>query len=61
MVSGTLTSGGQATEVTGRLRGDQITLNIGGQELTGRVKGNSIAGTLRNGSSSANWTASKTD
>lgn len=59
MLTGTLTSGGQSTEVTGKLRGDQITLTIGGQEMTGRVKGNSIAGTLRNGSAQNNWTASK--
>ena len=61
MVSGTLTSGGESTEVTGRLRGDQITLTIAGQELTGRVKGNTIAGTLTSGSAQTNWTATKTN
>ena len=57
MVSGTLTSGGQSTPVTGRLRGEQITLSFGGQEVTGTVNGNSIRGTLRNGSAQSDWTA----
>jgi hypothetical protein len=60
MVSGTVTSGGESTPVTGRLRGEQITLSFGGQEFTGRVNGNSIEGTLRNGSAQSSWSATKT-
>ncbi len=60
MVTGTLTRNGQPTPVTGKLRGDQITLSFGGQELTGKVNGNRIEGTLRNGSAQSNWTATKT-
>ena len=60
MVSGTLTSGGQSTPVTGRLRGDQITLSFGGQEITAKVNGNAIRGTLRNGSAQSDWSATRT-
>ena len=60
MVSGTLTSGGQSTPVTGRLRGDQITLGFGGQEITATVNGNAIRGTLRNGSAQSDWSATRT-
>lgn len=60
MVTGTLTNGGQTTDVTGRLRGDQITLNLGGQELKARVNGATIQGTLTNGSTQSDWTATRT-
>jgi precorrin-6B methylase 2 len=39
MVSGTLTLGGTATPVTGRLRGTSLTFAGGGREYTGRVDG----------------------
>ena len=45
MVTGTLVRpGGQKVDITGRLRGEQITLAGLGQEFTGRVNGNSIEG-----------------
>ena len=40
MVSGTLTLAGKTAAVTGRLRGDQITLRAGDIQYTGRVAGN---------------------
>jgi SAM-dependent methyltransferase len=43
-VTGTLTDGGKTVTVTGKLRGDQITLNAGGTELTGQVRGDRIEG-----------------
>ena len=46
MVSGTLTSGGRTTPVTGRLRGEQITLSVGEEEFSGRARGNRIEGRL---------------
>jgi precorrin-6B methylase 2 len=61
MVSGALTSGGSSTPVTGRLRGDQITLSFGGQELTGRVNGNRIQGALKNGTTQSAWTGTRTN
>ena len=38
---------GQTTAVSGRLRGNDLTLSSGKQEFTGRVKGNVIEGTQR--------------
>jgi SAM-dependent methyltransferase len=59
MVSGTLTSGGKVTEVSGRLRGDQLSLKAGDAEYTGRVNGTTIDGTFKNGSSAGNWRATR--
>lgn len=57
MVSGTLrsSSGSGITPVTGKLRGDQITLTAGNTTYAGRVNGNGMEGTA--GSSA--WTANK--
>jgi SAM-dependent methyltransferase len=43
-VTGTLTNGGKSVAVTGKLRGDQITLNASGTEIVGKVNGDRIAG-----------------
>ena len=43
-VTGTLTSNGKAMNVTGKLRGDQITLTAGGTQLSGKVNGDRIEG-----------------
>jgi precorrin-6B methylase 2 len=59
MVSGTLTSGGNPTQVSGRLRGDLITLTGGGTEYAGRVTGDTIEGSAKTGGSSAPWSASR--
>jgi len=59
MLTGSLTANGTTTAVSGRLRGDQITLSAGDQELTGRVTGNVIEGTLRGASGDARWTATR--
>jgi SAM-dependent methyltransferase len=58
-VTGTLTAGGTSAEVSGKLRGDQITLKAGDSEYTGRVNGNTIEGTVKNGSTSGSWRASR--
>ena len=55
MVSGTL--GGGA--VNGKLRGNEITFTAGNAEYTGRVSGNAIEGTVKNGSSSTPWRATR--
>lgn len=57
-VSGELTAGGVTSAVTGRLRGDQITLTIGGVEYTGKVDGDRMQGTR--GSGRQAWTATRT-
>jgi len=61
MVSGTLTpaSGSKPTPVSGRLRGDLITLNGDGTELSGRVNGDRIEGSIKRGGNSAPWSASR--
>ena len=59
MVSGTLTAGGQLTSVTGKLRGDQLTLTAGTQEYSGVVRGNAIEGTLRASSGTTPWRAAR--
>jgi SAM-dependent methyltransferase len=43
-VSGTMSSGGKAVSVSGKLRGDQITLTAGGTEMTGKVNGDRMDG-----------------
>jgi precorrin-6B methylase 2 len=52
-VTGTLTSGGQTVNVTGKLQGELIALSAGGTELTGRVSGDRIEGT--------NWSAARAE
>ena len=52
MVSGTFTSArGNTTPVTGRLRGDQITLTVGDTEYKGRVSGDTMEASPGTGSS----------
>ena len=60
-VSGTLTMTGKSSEVTGKLRGTQITWSAGGQEYSGVVRGNQIDGTTRAGSGSTTWTATRSN
>ena len=43
-VTGTLSNGGKTVPVTGKLRGEQITLSAGGTEMTGKVSGDRIDG-----------------
>ncbi len=59
MVSGTLKSGNNTTQIAnGRLRGDQISFTAGGAQYTGRVNGNAIEGTLKGGSN-GKWSATR--
>jgi methyltransferase family protein len=55
MLTGTL----GPTPITGQLRGEQITFNVGGAEYTGRVNGNTIVGTSRQAGRSTPFTATK--
>jgi hypothetical protein len=59
-VSGTFTAGGKSTQVTGRVRGDQITFTAGGSEYSGRVKGDTMQGRVK-GMSSGAWSATRSD
>jgi SAM-dependent methyltransferase len=58
MVSGTLTTNGKPIPVTGRLRGEAITLAAGNVEYIGQVNGDSMAGTIK-GATNGNWSATR--
>ena len=59
MVTGTITTNGQATAVKGRLRGDQITFTAGAAQYSGTVKGaNAMSGSV-SGGSGGSWSATK--
>jgi hypothetical protein len=55
MITGTLRSGNNATQISGKLNGDQITFTAGGAQYSGRVSGNSMSGTSGNGA----WRATR--
>ena len=59
MVTGTLIANGTPAEVSGRLRGDQLTFKVGDTEYTGRVNGSTIAGTVKSGATTTNWRATR--
>ena len=59
MLSGTLTSGGQATPVFGFLKGYDLTLKAGSKAISGRVEGNTINGSLTDGSAKSSWRATR--
>jgi SAM-dependent methyltransferase len=59
MLSGTLTSGGQASEVSGSLKGTDLTLKAGSRTISGRVDGNTINGTLTDGAAKSSWRATR--
>ena len=59
MLSGTLTSGGQATPVFGFLKGYDLTLKAGSKAISGRVDGNTINGSLTDGSAKSTWRATR--
>jgi SAM-dependent methyltransferase len=60
MVSGTLrTADGQSTDVTGRLRGTELTLTAGKREIKARVNGNTIEGTMNTAGQTSQLTATK--
>jgi hypothetical protein len=55
MVSGTL---GTAAISNGRLRGEEITFNVGNVKYTGRVNGNSMQGSVAGGTNGS-WSATR--
>ena len=55
MISGTLKSGRNSSQISGKLNGDQISFTAGGTQYTGRVSGNSMAGTA----GGAKWSATR--
>ncbi len=60
MVSGTLVrDGGASTPVTGKLRGDLITLTAGSIEFAGRVTGDTMEGSAKHDGTTSNVVASR--
>lgn len=60
MVSGTLAAGSASTAITnGRLRGDELTFVMGDAQYTGRVNGATIQGTVKTGTTTSPWTATR--
>src|SRR5688500_5476204 len=59
MVSGTLTRDGTPTPVTGRLRGDLITLTAGNIEFAGRITGDTLEGSAKHDGTTSNVVASR--
>ncbi len=59
MISGTLRSGGRATPIDGRLRGEEISFTAGAQQYTGRVTGGTIRGTVTEDGRSRDWSATR--
>ena len=57
MISGELLSGGQRTQVTGKLEGNDITFTAGGVEYSGRVNGNRMDGVRAD--NKQRWTATR--
>jgi hypothetical protein len=61
MISGTLKSGGNATQITnGKLDGEHISFIAGADQYTGRVHGNAMTGTVKTGNTAKSWTATRT-
>jgi precorrin-6B methylase 2 len=58
-VSGSFDRDGKNTPVKGSLRADQITFTVGGAQYTAKVEGNTMSGTVKTGSGSSNFTATR--
>jgi hypothetical protein len=56
VVSGTLGT----TSISGRLKGEQITLTAGDVQYSGKVTGDRMEGTVTRGDKSESWSATKT-
>jgi hypothetical protein len=60
MVAGSLAGGPSPGTISGgRLRGEEITFNVGSVRYSGRVSGNTMSGTVTSGGASAPWTATR--
>lgn len=59
MITGTLTAGGMAMAIKGRVSGDQIRFKAGDAEYRGRVGADGIKGTVKSRSGTGKWTATR--
>ncbi|CAN5792179.1 class I SAM-dependent methyltransferase [soil metagenome] len=58
-VSGTLQARGNSQPVTGKLRGEEISLSVGDAEYSGKVAGGRMQGTVKSSSGPSAWSATK--
>ena len=59
-VSGALHKGDKVSEIAkGKVRGDHITFTAGGAQYTGTINGNTMTGTVKDGGTSGNFTATR--
>ena len=59
MITGTLRAGGKETAIKGRLSGDQISFKAGNAQYSGRIGADSIKGTVKAGSGTGEWSATR--
>ena len=59
MITGTLKADGKESQVNGQLRGERITFKAGGAEYTGLVAGGAMKGTVKTGTNSSEWAATR--
>ena len=59
-ITGSIRTGGLETPIKGQLTGNQITFKAGEAQYTGSVSGDSIKGSIKNGTTSSEWTAKRT-
>ena len=60
MITGTLKTAGKSTAIKGRMSGDQISFKAGDAEYRGRVGADGIKGTVKAGSATGEWSATRT-
>jgi hypothetical protein len=58
-ISGSLKSGDKSSPITGKLTGNQIRFSAGDAVYSGQVNGVSISGTVKSGSNSKSWKATR--
>ena len=59
MITGTLRAGGKETAIKGRLTGNQISFKAGNAQYSGRIGADGIKGTVKAGSGTGEWSATR--
>ena len=59
MITGTLRADGKEAAVNGQLRGERITFKAGNAEYSGLVAGGAMKGTVKTGTNSSEWAATR--
>ena len=59
MITGTLRAGGKETAIKGRLTGNQISFKAGDAQYSGRIGADGIKGTVKAGSGTGEWSATR--